>query len=59
MSDVELGQLVTTMGQNIGMIMTAIGSKDVSTAQAAYIKFMAAAGMIAMQIDELNNATGN
>lgn len=59
MSDEERMQLVAVMGGNIAIIDTAIKHGDVPTAKTAFLNFMGAAGFLAQEIDELNNATGN
>lgn len=59
MEDKERERLINTMGLNIGAIDAAIQAKDCELATAAFVKFMAAAGFLAQEIDELNNATGN
>ena len=59
MSDGERSQLIATMGANIGAIDMAIRSGQADNALSAFAKFMAAAGFLAQEIDELNLATGN
>jgi hypothetical protein len=59
MSDNERGQLILTMGANIGKIDSAIQAKDLPSAQAAFIKFIAAAGFLAQEIDELDSTLAN
>ena len=56
MEDRERSQLILTMGLNIGAIDMAIQARDADRALTAFTKFMAAAGFLAQEIDELNNA---
>lgn len=59
MSNQERTQLIVAMGESIGAIEQAIQQSDASTASSAFIKFMGAAGYLAQEIDELNNANAN
>jgi hypothetical protein len=59
MSDPERMQLISQMGMSIAKIDTAIRERDVPSASAAYIAFMGAAGVLAMEIDELDHANAN
>lgn len=59
MSDAERSQLIVTMGNNVAAIDFAIRQHDADKALSAFAKFMGAAGFLAQEIDELNNADAN
>ena len=59
MSKQERMQLIATMGMTIANIDGAIEEKDQLRAQAAFIKFMGAAGFLAQEIDDLDIANRN
>jgi hypothetical protein len=59
MGDKERTELIAAMGNTIGGIDAAIRAKDQATAMMLYLKFLAAAGFLAQEIDELDNSPGN
>jgi hypothetical protein len=59
MSDEQRMELIKAMGLNIAHIDSAIKESDGASASAAYVEFMGAAGLLAMEIDELNHANSN
>lgn len=59
MSDVQRMELIKAMGLNIANIDGALKARDGEAASKAFVNFMGAAGMLAMEIDELNYDTAN
>jgi hypothetical protein len=59
MSDADRMQLIARMGLSIGAIDKAIKEKEKGYASEAFVEFMGAAGMLAMEIDELDHSNGN
>jgi hypothetical protein len=59
MSNEERMKLISAMGADISGIDEMIRAKDAGIAAAYLARFMGAVGMLAMEIDELNNAAGN
>jgi len=59
MSDEERFNLIAAMGTNIGAIDQAIKSRDSAGAHSCFVAFMAAAGFLAQEINELDYANGN
>jgi hypothetical protein len=59
MNDEERFKLIAAMGANIGAIDQAIKGRDVAGAHSCFVAFMAAAGFLAQEISELDNANAN
>jgi hypothetical protein len=59
MSDTDRTNLIATMGDSIGTIDQAIKRKDLPTAKVAFVNFVAAVGVLAMELLELDNAVAN
>jgi hypothetical protein len=59
MSDTDRTNLIGTMGESIGTIDQAIKRKDLPTAKAAFVDFVAAVGVLAMELSELDNTVAN
>lgn len=56
MSNEERMDLIKAMGLNIANIDMAVKAGDGQAASKAYVNFMGAAGLMAMEIDELNSS---
>jgi hypothetical protein len=54
-SEKELGDLVGRMGQDMGDLMMCIRQKDKPNARATLVTLMAAFGMLAVEVDELDD----
>jgi hypothetical protein len=59
MNDSERMKLIAQMGLSIATIDGALKSRDAGKAATAFVQFMGAAGFLAHEIDELNNANAN
>jgi hypothetical protein len=59
MNESERNGIIQRMGETIGTINQAMKGGDRRTAQSAFVTFMAAAGVLAMEIDELDNTDAN
>lgn len=59
MSDDDRRRLIASMGEDVGTVVEALKVGDVQTAQAFFIRFMGAAGVLAMEINELDSTAGN
>jgi hypothetical protein len=58
MSDGERMNLINAMGLSIAQIDKGIKERDKEYASEAFVEFMGAAGVLAMEIDELDNSVG-